>query len=885
MIMKELEKNYNPSAIEEKLYQKWLDNKYFHADAERGRREGKKPFTIVMPPPNITGQLHMGHALDNTMQDILTRYKRMQGYEALWQPGTDHAAIATEVKVIDKLRKEGVDKHDLGRDKFLEACWDWKKEYGTRIIKQLHKLGSSADWDRERFTMDKGCSDAVLEVFVKLYEKGYIYKGSRIINWCPVCQTSISDAEVEHEEQDGFFWHINYPIVGEDGRFVEIATTRPETLLGDTAVAVNPEDERYKDIIGKMLKLPLTDREIPVIADEYVDKEFGTGCVKITPAHDPNDFEVGRRHNLPEICIMHDDATIDCKGSKYDGMDRYEARKAMVEDLKAQGLLVKVVPHSHNVGTHDRCKTTVEPMVKQQWFVRMEEMAKPAIAALKNGDLKFVPESFGKTYLHWLEGIRDWCISRQLWWGHRIPAYYCQECGEITVAKSMPEKCPKCGCTHLKQDEDTLDTWFSSALWPFSTLGWPEKTKELEYFYPTDVLVTGYDIIFFWVIRMVFSGYEQTGKCPFNTVLIHGLVRDSQGRKMSKSLGNGIDPLEVIDKYGADALRMTLITGHAPANDMRFYWERVEASRNFANKVWNASRFIMMNMEKAPVHEVSLDDLTMADKWILSKVNTLAKDVTENLDKFELGIGLQKVYDFIWEEFCDWYIEMVKPRLWNDEDSTKAAALWTLKTVLINSLKLLHPYMPFITEEIFCNLQDEEASIMVSAWPEYKAEWNFEQEEYAVETIKEAVRAIRNVRTSMNVAPSKKAKVYVVSENQKLLQIFEHSKVFFATLGYASEVFLQSDKQGIADDAVSVVIPEASIYIPFAELVDIAKEIERLQKEEERLTKELARVTGMLSNEKFVSKAPEAKINEEKAKLEKYTQMMEQVKARLAQLK
>ena len=885
MIMKELEKNYNPSAIEEKLYQKWLDNKYFHADAERGRREGKKPFTIVMPPPNITGQLHMGHALDNTMQDILTRYKRMQGYEALWQPGTDHAAIATEVKVIDKLRKEGVDKHDLGRDKFLEACWDWKKEYGTRIIKQLHKLGSSADWDRERFTMDKGCSDAVLEVFVKLYEKGYIYKGSRIINWCPVCQTSISDAEVEHEEQDGFFWHINYPIVGEDGRFVEIATTRPETLLGDTAVAVNPEDERYKDIIGKMLKLPLTDREIPVIADEYVDKEFGTGCVKITPAHDPNDFEVGRRHNLPEICIMHDDATIDCKGSKYDGMDRYEARKAMVEDLKAQGLLVKVVPHSHNVGTHDRCKTTVEPMVKQQWFVRMEEMAKPAIAALKNGDLKFVPESFGKTYLHWLEGIRDWCISRQLWWGHRIPAYYCQECGEITVAKSMPEKCPKCGCTHLKQDEDTLDTWFSSALWPFSTLGWPEKTKELEYFYPTDVLVTGYDIIFFWVIRMVFSGYEQTGKCPFNTVLIHGLVRDSQGRKMSKSLGNGIDPLEVIDKYGADALRMTLITGNAPGNDMRFYWERVEASRNFANKVWNASRFIMMNMEKAPVHEVSLDDLTMADKWILSKVNTLAKDVTENLDKFELGIGLQKVYDFIWEEFCDWYIEMVKPRLWNDEDSTKAAALWTLKTVLINSLKLLHPYMPFITEEIFCNLQDEEASIMVSAWSEYKTEWNFEQEEYAVETIKEAVRAIRNVRTSMNVAPSKKAKVYVVSENQKLLQIFEHSKVFFATLGYASEVFLQSDKQGIADDAVSVVIPEASIYIPFAELVDIAKEIERLQKEEERLTKELARVTGMLSNEKFVSKAPKAKINEEKAKLEKYTQMMEQVKARLAQLK
>ena len=884
MIMKELEKNYNPSAIEEKLYQKWLDNKYFHADAERGRRECKKPFTIVMPPPNITGQLHMGHALDNTMQDILTRYKRMQGYEALWQPGTDHAAIATEVKVIDKLRKEGVDKHDLGRDKFLEACWDWKKEYGTRIIKQLHKLGSSADWDRERFTMDKGCSDAVLEVFVKLYEKGYIYKGSRIINWCPVCQTSISDAEVEHEEQDGFFWHINYPIVGEDGRFVEIATTRPETLLGDTAVAVNPEDERYKDIIGKMLKLPLTDREIPVIADEYVDKEFGTGCVKITPAHDPNDFEVGRRHNLPEICIMHDDATIDCKGSKYDGMDRYEARKAMVDDLKAQGLLVKVVPHSHNVGTHDRCKTTVEPMVKQQWFVRMEEMAKPAIAALKNGDLKFVPESFGKTYLHWLEGIRDWCISRQLWWGHRIPAYYCQECGEITVAKSMPEKCPKCGCTHLKQDEDTLDTWFSSALWPFSTLGWPEKTKELEYFYPTDVLVTGYDIIFFWVIRMVFSGYEQTGKCPFNTVLIHGLVRDSQGRKMSKSLGNGIDPLEVIDKYGADALRMTLITGNAPGNDMRFYWERVEASRNFANKVWNASRFIMMNMEKAPVHEVSLDDLTMADKWILSKVNTLAKDVTENLDKFELGIGLQKVYDFIWEEFCDWYIEMVKPRLYSETDTTKAAALWTLKTVLTNALKLLHPYMPFITEEIFCTLHPEEESIMISAWPEYQDAWNFAKEEKEVETIKEAVRAIRNVRTGMNVPPSKKAQVFVVSENPEVREIFETGKVFFATLGYASSVHVQADKAGIGEDAVSAVIPEAVIYMPFAELVDIDKEIERLKKEEERLTKELARVNGMLGNEKFVSKAPQAKIDEEKAKLEKYTQMMDQVKARLAQL-
>ena len=634
-----------------------------------------------------------------------------------------------------------------------------------------------------------------------------------------------------------------------------------------------------------MLKLPLTDREIPVIADEYVDKEFGTGCVKITPAHDPNDFEVGKRHNLPEINIMNDDATIKLPGSKYDGMDRYEARKAMVEDLKALGLLVKVVPHTHAVGTHDRCKATVEPMIKPQWFVKMDEMAKPAIEALKNGELKFVPESFGKTYLHWLEGIRDWCISRQLWWGHRIPAYYCEDCGEIVVSGAQPEKCPKCGCTHLKQDEDTLDTWFSSALWPFSTLGWPDQTKDLEYFYPTDVLVTGYDIIFFWVIRMVFSGIEQTGKTPFHTVLIHGLVRDSQGRKMSKSLGNGIDPLEVIDKYGADALRMTLITGNAPGNDMRFYWERVENSRNFANKIWNASRFIMMNIEKAPEKEVTLADLTMADKWIISKANDLAKEVTENLDRYELGIALQKVYDFVWEEFCDWYIEMVKPRLWNDEDTTKAAAIWTLKTVLIQSLKLLHPYIPFITEEIFCNLQDEEESIMVSQWPVFKEEWSFEKEEHAVETMKEAVRAIRNVRTSMNVPPSKKAKVYVVSENEELLQIFEHSKVFFATLGYASEVFLQKDKTGIAEDAVSAVIPQAAIYMPFAELVDIAKEIERLEKEEERLTKELARVNGMLANEKFVSKAPEAKIEEEKAKQAKYSQMMEQVKERLAQLR
>ena len=878
--MKELEKTYNPADIEDRLYQKWLDGKYFHAEVNRS----KKPFTIVMPPPNITGQLHMGHALDNTMQDILIRYKRMQGYEALWQPGTDHAAIATEVKVIDKLKKEGVDKADLGRDGFLKECWKWRDEYGTRIVKQLHKLGSSADWDRERFTMDQGCSGAVLEVFVKLYEKGYIYKGSRIINWCPVCQTSISDAEVEHVEQNGFFWHINYPVVGEPGRFVEIATTRPETMLGDTAVAVNPEDERYQDIVGKMLKLPLTDREIPVIADPYVDKEFGTGCVKITPAHDPNDFEVGKRHNLEEIVILNDDATVNVPGP-YFGMDRYEARKAIVADLEAQGLLVKVVPHSHNVGTHDRCKTTVEPMVKQQWFVKMEEMAKPAIEALKNGSLTFIPESFGKTYLHWLEGIRDWCISRQLWWGHRIPAYYCRECGKLVVSREAPHACPKCGCTSFKQDGDTLDTWFSSALWPFSTLGWPEKTEDLDYFYPTDVLVTAYDIIFFWVIRMVFSGLEQTGKLPFHTVLIHGLVRDSEGRKMSKSLGNGIDPLEVIDKYGADALRMALITGNAPGNDMRFYWERVENSRNFANKVWNASRFIMMNIEKAAQSgEVALDRLTMADKWIVSKVNTLTREVTENLDKYELGIALQKVYDFIWEEFCDWYIEMVKPRLYNEEDDTKAAAIWTLRHVLIQALKLLHPFMPFISEEIFCNLQEEEETIMVSQWPVYRDDWSFAKEEQSTETIKEAVRAIRGVRSSMNVPPSKKATVYVVSEDEGLLRIFEHSKSFFATMGYAGEVILQKNKDGIADDAVSAVIHRAVIYMPFADLVDIEKEIDRLKGEEKRLAGELARSRGMLGNEKFVSRAPEAKIAEERAKLEKYEQMMEQVKLRLAQL-
>ena len=880
---KELAKTYDPKGLEDRLYQKWLDKGYFHAEVN----PDKKPFTIVMPPPNVTGQLHMGHALDNTMQDILIRFKRMQGYEALWQPGTDHAAIATEVKVTNMLKDQGIDKHEIGREEFLKHAWKWKEEYGSRIIHQLYKLGASADWDRERFTMDEGCSKAVEEVFVRLYEKGWIYKGSRIINWCPKCQTSLSDAEVEHVDQDGFFWHINYPIVGEEGRYVEIATTRPETMLGDTAVAVNPEDERYQDLIGKMLKLPLTDREIPVIADEYVDREFGTGCVKITPAHDPNDFEVGKRHNLEEINIMNDDATINEKGGKYAGMDRYEARKAIVADLEAQGLLVKVEPHTHAVGTHDRCHTTVEPLIKPQWFVRMKEMAQAAIDVLKTDELNFVPERFDKIYLHWLENIKDWCISRQLWWGHRIPAWYCQDCGEIIVRRGgAPDKCPKCGCTHFRQDEDTLDTWFSSALWPFSTLGWPEHTPELDYFYPTSVLVTGYDIIFFWVIRMVFSGLEQTGKSPFRHVLIHGLVRDSLGRKMSKSLGNGIDPLEVIDKYGADALRLTLMTGNAPGNDMRFYWERVESSRNFANKVWNASRFILMNLDAAEVPEqIEESALTLEDRWMLHKVNVLASEVTENMEKFELGIAVQKVYDFIWEEFCDWYIEMVKPRLYSETDAAKASALWTLKTVLTNALKMLHPFMPFITEEIFCTLNPEEESIMISSWPEYRGDWEYARAAEEVELMKEAVRGIRNVRTQLNVPPSKKASVYVVSENADIRRTFEDGKVFFATLAKASEVFIQENREGIGEDAVSAMVPGANIYIPFAELVDIDKELERLEKEKERLTKEIARSNGMLKNERFVSKAPADKVQAERDKLTKYTQMMEQVETRLAQLK
>ena len=895
--MKELKKTYDPADIEDRLYSKWEKNGYFHAEVD----EKKKAFSIVMPPPNITGQLHMGHALDNTMQDILARYKRMEGYQVLWQPGTDHASIATEVKVTNTLKEQGIDKHDLGREGFLEKCWDWRKEYGGRIIKQLKKMGSSADWQRERFTMDEGCSDAVLTTFIGLYKKGYIYKGKRMVNWCPHCKTSISDAEVEYQEQASHFWHIKYPLIEDNGkvsktRFLEFATTRPETMLGDTAVAVNPEDPRYKDLIGKEVMLPIVNRPIPIVADEHADMEEGTGVVKITPAHDPNDFEVGKRHDLPVINILNDDATINENGGKYQGMDRYEARKAIVKELDEMGLLVSIEDLTHNVGTHDRCGTTIEPMVKDQWFVKMDELIKPAVKAVKTGEIKLLPKRMEKNYFNWTDNIRDWCISRQLWWGHRIPAYYCDDCGEMVVAREMPKVCPKCGGRRFTQDPDTLDTWFSSALWPFSTLGWPKKTKELKYFYPTDVLVTGYDIIFFWVIRMIFSGYEQMGERPFKTVLFHGLVRDEQGRKMSKSLGNGIDPLEVINKYGADALRLTLITGNAPGNDMRYSETKVENSRNFANKVWNASRFICMNMDEDEEADPSVlpEGLEPADKWILSKFNKTVRDVTENMEKYELGVAVQKVHDFIWDEFCDWYIEMVKPRLYSrgteeskdsaSKDVSRNAALWTLQTVLIGSLKLLHPYMPFITEEIFRTVQSKEDSIMVSSWPVWRDDFCFDREEGEVEEIKEAVRGIRNVRAEMNVAPSKKVDMFVVSDDPAIRENFTRNELFFATLGGASSVEVQADKSGIGDDAVSVVVPGAAVYIPLAELVDIGAEIERLKKEEARLEGELKRSANMLGNEKFLAKAPQAKIDEEKAKQEKYKQLMEGVKERLSAL-
>ncbi len=879
--MKEIEKTYDPKQVEEKHYSNWMEKDYFHAVVD----SDKEPFTIVIPPPNITGQLHMGHALDNTMQDILIRMKRMQGYSALWLPGTDHASIATEVKIVEKMAKEGISKEDLGREGFLERAWEWKEQYGGKIVEQLKKLGSSCDWKRERFTMDEGLSKAVLEVFVRLYEKGLIYRGERIINWCPTCGTSISDAEVEYEEKDGSFWHIKYPIVGSN-EFVEVATTRPETMLGDTAVAVHPDDERYKHLIGKTVMLPLMDREIPVVADTYVEKDFGTGVVKITPAHDPNDFELGLRHNLEIINIMNEDATINKNGGKYAGMDRYEARKQVVEDLKALGLLVQIKPHKHNVGACYRCTTTIEPRVSWQWFVKMKPLAEPAIEAVRNGTVKFVPERFSKIYFNWMENIQDWCISRQLWWGHRIPAYYCADCGEMMVSRTAPHKCSKCQSTNIKQDEDVLDTWFSSALWPFSTLGWPDETPDLKYFYPTSVLVTGYDIIFFWVARMIFSGLEQMGKEPFKYVLIHGLVRDSQGRKMSKSLGNGIDPLEVIDKYGTDALRYALTIGTSPGNDMRFSEEKLEASRNFANKIWNASRFVLMNFDDdINFEKVDESEFTAADKWILSRIDSVAKEVTENLEKFDLGIGLQKIYEFIWEEFCDWYIELVKPRLYDREAKGRLEALYVLNKVLANAMKLLHPFMPFITEEIYTHLITDDESIMISSWPKYSENALYPAEERQMIFIMDAVRGIRNIRAEMNVPMSRKAKAIFVTQDCQIIDLIQNEKSTFGRLAGLSDIVTQSTKEGIAQDAVAVVVNGAEIYLPLEDLIDMDKEIERLKKEKSNLEMELDRVNKKLSNEGFVAKAPAEVINSEKEKLNKYTDMYEKIIERLDTLK
>ncbi|MTI54918.1 valine--tRNA ligase [Geosporobacter ferrireducens] len=883
MSAKNLEKTYSPQEFEKKVYENWMAKGYFHAVVN----PEKTPYTIVLPPPNITGQLHMGHALDHTLQDILIRWKRMQGYEALWLPGTDHASIATEVKVVEKIQKEeGLSKQDVGREGFLQRAWAWKDEYGGKIVEQMQKLGNSCDWERERFTMDEGCSKAVTEVFIKLHEKGYIYRGNRLINWCPDCKTSLSDAEVEHEEKQGHFWHVKYPVKDSD-EYIEIATTRPETMLGDTAVAVHPKDERYKHLIGKTLILPIVNREIPVIADDYVDQEFGTGAVKITPAHDPNDFEVGLRHNLQQITVMHDDATMNEQAGKYAGMDRYECRKALVKDLQDQGYLMATKEHQHNVGICYRCSTIVEPRLSDQWFVQMEELAKPAIEAVQSGAIKFVPERFSKTYLHWLENIRDWCISRQLWWGHRIPAYYCQDCGEITVAAKAPESCSKCSSHQFKQDEDVLDTWFSSALWPFSTLGWPENTEELKYFYPTDVLVTGYDIIFFWVVRMAFSGLEQMKKVPFKYVFVHGLVRDAQGRKMSKSLGNGIDPLDIIDQYGADALRMTLATGNSPGNDMRFYMERVEASRNFANKLWNATRFVLMNLEDVNFdRSQAMANLTLADQWILSRMNRVIKEITDNLDKFELGMAVQKVYDFTWSEYCDWYIELVKPRLYGEDIASKKTALYTLTLVLENILKLLHPFMPFITEEIWQHLPTtKEESIMVAPWPKTDTELDFTVQEQAMDLVMDAIRSIRNIRAEMNVIPSRKAKVILVASAESAYVSMEMGKNYFLTLAGASEVVLQKDKKDIPEDAVSAIVPGVEIFLPLDDLVDLEKEIDRLEKERAKLEGELKRVTGKLSNEGFLAKAPASLIDEEKGKQASYQQMMDKVLERLKAMK
>ncbi len=878
---KNIAKTYDPKQVEDRLYKEWMEKDYFHAIADKN----KTPYTIVIPPPNITGQLHMGHALDNTLQDILIRWKRMQDFSALWLPGTDHASIATEAKIVEAMAKEGIKKEDLGREKFLDRAWEWKKHYGGRIVEQLKKLGSSCDWKRERFTMDEGLSEAVKEVFLRLYGKGLIYRGERIINWCPKCNTSISDAEVEYEEKAGHFWHIKYPIKDSD-EFVVVATTRPETMLGDTAVAVHPEDERYKHLIGKMVILPLVNREIPVIADEYVEKDFGTGVVKITPAHDPNDFEVGLRHNLPQIRVMDDNATMNEAAGQYQGMDRYDARKQIIDDLKNLDLLVKIQDHTHNVGTCYRCTTVIEPIISKQWFVKMKPLAEPAIEVVKNGTIKFVPERFSKIYFNWMENIQDWCISRQLWWGHRIPAYYCKECGHMMVEADMPDVCPKCGSSRIEQDPDTLDTWFSSALWPFSTLGWPKQTEDLKYFYPTDVLVTGYDIIFFWVARMIFSGMEHMEQEPFKYVFIHGIVRDAQGRKMSKSLGNGIDPLEVIEQYGTDALRFALTIGTSPGNDLRFSSEKVESSRNFANKIWNASRFVLMNFdENLDFSKVDSNKFNSADKWILSRVNSLTKEVTENMDKFELGIALQKIYEFIWEEFCDWYIELVKPRLYDREDSSRLEAQYVLNYVLGSAMKLLHPYMPFITEEIYTHLINDDESIMISKWPEYKAEYNFAAEEEKMSLIMDAIKNIRNIRAEMNVPPSKKAKIVFVASKSEDQEILKEGRVFFERLASSSEVLIKSDKTGIPSDAVASMLPGVEIYIPLEDLIDIEKELERLEKEKNNLQKELDRVNAKLGNQGFVAKAPANVIEEEKSKKVKYQEMYDKVIERLDGLK
>lgn len=881
---KNLAKNYNPKDFEERIYRDWEEKGCFKSSVNKD----KKPFTIVMPPPNITGQLHMGHALDDTLQDILIRWKRMDGYESLWIPGTDHASIATEVKVVDRIKQEtGKTKYEVGREEFLKKAWEWKDEFGGKIVNQVKKLGASCDWDKERFTMDAGCNKAVTKFFVKLYEEGHIYRGNRIINWCPDCLTTLSDAEVEHEDMEGFFWHIKYQIKDSD-EYLEIATTRPETMLGDSGIAVHPDDERYAHLVGKVAILPLVGRELPIVADEYVDKEFGTGAVKMTPAHDPNDFEVGKRHGLEEINVMHDNATMNELSGKYEGMDRYECRKALVNDLDEAGYLLKVEKHDHAVGTCYRCHTVIEPRLSLQWFVKMDELSKPAIEILKNKDLKFIPEKFDKTYLQWLENIRDWCVSRQLWWGHQIPAYYCQDCGEVVVSEDAPTSCPKCNSSSFKQDDDVLDTWFSSGLWPFEVLGWPEKTPELDYYYPTSVLVTGYDIIFFWVVRMAFSGMFCMNEKPFDHVLVHGLVRDSQGRKMSKSLGNGINPLDIIDEFGADALRFTLATGNSPGNDMRFYMERVEFARNFNNKLWNASRFVFMNLEDETLLEnfdrnAVSKDLTLADKWIISRANRIVGEVTDNMDKFELGIALQKAYEFTWSEYCDWYIEIVKPRLYGEDRDAKRAALYTLTYVLEKVLKLLHPFIPFITEEIYSYLPTVDGLIITAEYPRYSKDDNMEIEEEKMNLIMEAIRNVRNVRTEMDVPPSKKAKIIIVPSLDKK-SAMEDGQDYFKALAFASDVEIRDSKDGIPEDAVAIVIDGVELFIPLDELVDFEKERERLTKEKEKAISEIKRVEGKLSNPGFMGKAPEKLIEEEKAKKEKYEEILKTIEERLSKL-